>query len=606
MWAIVGSSGFERFDEFESIESLPRETPFGLCSDGLKKVKVQGIDALFLCRTGEKQHLLPSKINYRANIYALKKFGATAILALSSVRSLNKDYNPGDMVIPYQYIDRTKSSRDSTFCDNNLQGYVSLAHPICEKAAMLLYQNKDEFSFKIHKDKIYVCIEGPQFPTMSDAKLFQSMGGAVMGMTAFPEYALAREGGLHYLPCNFIVDYIKWGNSAPEVGSIIKVRHENYARALSVCEFVVTKLINYGSSFRVGDSLASSLNILPDMLSPDQKSWFDVIIGTPVNNKSIKSSNASNAFYKGNKKIPKKLEDFLTFINKYKSGTEELNIDSVRKNASALTCYSAPPVDIASIKDFSIKVNKRDIHLRLYHPNPKENLPILIYVHGGGFVSGTLDAFDGPCRGLSKRTHRVVVSIEYRLAPENPFPSGYNDVYDAIKWIYENAENLKASRDLLSIMGDSAGANYVALAVSSLSSEKMITISSQILLYPTVDLSHEYESMELFSQGYLIDANQVNWFRSQYLPNCKDFKDSRVSPLFFEHITNLPPTFIMTSGYDPLRDEGLAYAECLSSNGVSVSHYHFDNMTHAFLNFGKLVPDEINILYERVAAFLKK
>ena len=282
-----------------------------------------------------------------------------------------------------------------------------------------------------------------------------------------------------------------------------------------------------------------------------------------------------------------------------------MTIEAVRKNAASLNYYAETPVEIKSVKDFSIKVNNRDIHLRLYHPNPSQKLPLLLYTHGGGFVSGTLDAFDAPCRAIAEACRRVVVAVDYRLAPENPFPMGLEDAYDAMVWVYQNAKDLKATADNFAIMGDSSGANYTALAALKAVKENKIKLSAQVLLYPTVDFSHDYESMQLFSQGYLLDAEKVNWYRAQFLPADLDFKDPSVSPLFSKDLAKLPNTLIMTAGYDPLRDEGIAYAEALDSKGVKVSHYHFDNMIHGFLNFGKLASNEIHVLYERVAGFLK-
>ena len=156
MWAIVGSSGFESFDSFEIVEELSRETPFGLCSNGLFKVKIDGQEALFLNRTGLEQNILPHNINYKANIYALKKHGATSIIALSSVRSLREELKPGDMVIPYQFIDRTKSLRDSTFCEDSLLNYVSLSKPITESIAEEIRERKASFNFPIHFKQSYV------------------------------------------------------------------------------------------------------------------------------------------------------------------------------------------------------------------------------------------------------------------------------------------------------------------------------------------------------------------------------------------------------------------------------------------------------------------
>ena len=132
MWAIIGGSGFEKFDGFEVVEELDRSTPFGLSSSGFKKVKIQGEEALFLSRHGESHELLPSEVNFRANIFALKKYGAQAIVTFSAVGSLRADLKPGDMVLSTQYIDRTKSIRNHTFCGEGIVGHMSLAKPVNE------------------------------------------------------------------------------------------------------------------------------------------------------------------------------------------------------------------------------------------------------------------------------------------------------------------------------------------------------------------------------------------------------------------------------------------------------------------------------------------
>jgi acetyl esterase/lipase/purine nucleoside phosphorylase len=612
MWAIIGSSGFEQFDEFEVLENLARETPFGLCSNGLQRIKVHGKAFLFLPRTSSGENVLPSNIKNRANIYALKKHGATSILALSSVRSLRDELEPGDMVVPYQYIDRTKLPRYSTFCDDNLLGYVSLAHPISEDIANII-KDSAKFEFRTHFGQAYVCVEGPQFPTMLDAKCFQAMGAGVIGMTAFPEYALAREAGMHYLPCNFIVDYLPWSDSTPNIDSVLQIRHTNYEKALKLIEYVSTELESYGVNDCQELGLSNSLNVPLEQLTPKQQSWFKTIVKSNSEiipekiKKAVEHKLDLSQLHSGVQPMPKKLQEFLSFINKYKpaSGQKE-TLEMVRKNASSLSFYSQNPIDLPSVRNFTVKNGDRKVPVRLYHPHPEDSLPVMMYVHGGGFVSGTLDSFDTPCRALAKATNRVVLAVDYHLAPEHKFPAGVDDVYEVGKWVYENANNLRAIRDNLVIAGDSSGGCYAALVTSKAKRTKEFDVAGQVLIYPTTDMSHAYGSMEEFKTGYLLEADKVRWYNTLYLPEGIDKTSPDVSPLYATNLADLPPTMIMTSGYDPLKEEGLTYAAKLSENGVKVHHYHFDNMIHAFLNFGKLVPNELNVLYDRVAAFTKQ
>ncbi len=605
MWAIIGSSGFEEFDEFEIIEPLPRETPFGLCSNGLYRIKVNDKEMLFLCRTGQSENILPSKINYRANIYVLKKYGATAILALSSVRSLQTIIKPGEMVIPYQYIDRTKGLREATFCDDGILAYVSLTHPISEEAANKIKQYKKNFDFPIHFGQVCICIDGPQFPTMVDAKCYQVMGGGVIGMTAFPEFVLAREAGLHYLPCNFIVDYVPWSNNIINNDCILQTRFDNHAKAVMLVKWVGMHLTEFALSDCNDLGIASSISGLGDRMTPKQQSWFSVLAKS--NSVSVqvkpKSELREVTLYHGLKMIPDKLQNLLDFVNKYKKESP-LNIESVRRSASSLMLYAGEKIELTSIRDFALKLDKREINVRLYHPDPSKYLPIIIYTHGGGFVSGTLNSFDSPCRYLAKITNRVVLAIDYRLAPENPYPSGLDDVYIAAKWAYNHAHDIKASNEDFTLAGDSSGGNYTVLCIEKSLQTRDFNVTNQILIYPTTDLSHNTESMCEFSQGYLLESRNVNWYNEQYRPKGINADDSRISPLYIKNLEKMPRTLVFTAGYDPLRDEGLLFAQALMERGVDTHHYHFDNMIHGFINFGKLVPQECEILYQRIDRFL--
>ncbi|NCN95826.1 MAG: MTAP family purine nucleoside phosphorylase, partial [Bdellovibrionales bacterium] len=217
MIAVIGGSGFESFDDFKVLEEIEIETPFGKPSSGLKRVEVQGEPLLFLSRHGKHHELLPSEINYRANIFALKELGAEGILSVSAVGSLKEEHEPGKMVLPFQFFDRTKGIRQSTFCGDGVVGHVSLAHPVCKEASKKVYEVSLNLDVPVSLGGTYVCMEGPQFSTYSESIHYQSLGGDVIGMTNFPEVALAREAGLSYVPMSFVTDYDCWDTSRPHV-----------------------------------------------------------------------------------------------------------------------------------------------------------------------------------------------------------------------------------------------------------------------------------------------------------------------------------------------------------------------------------------------------
>ncbi len=284
MLGIIGGSGFEKFEEFETIELLNRETPFGPAASGFKKVKVDGTEFLFISRHGEHHEHLPSEINYRANIYAFKKMGAKAIVSFSAVGSLQKEYAPGDLVIPYQYIDRTKSLREHSFFGGGLIGHVSLAKPICEVMAKrtenLIEANQLTEKFKTHFGQTYVCIEGPYFSTKAESNAFRQMGAQIIGMSNFPEYGLAREAGLPYLPCCFVTDYDCWDDSIPHVTveEVIRVMKHNNSKAFSILKLLLNvKNIHEGSSAFEG-GLRTGLFMPKEAIPTDKRAWVDVLM----------------------------------------------------------------------------------------------------------------------------------------------------------------------------------------------------------------------------------------------------------------------------------------------------------------------------------------
>ncbi len=280
MLGIIGGSGFEKFEEFETIQVLDRETPFGEASSGFKKVKVDGKEFLFISRHGDHHEHLPSEINYRANIYALKKMGAKAIVSFSAVGSLQKEFAPGDLVIPYQYIDRTKSLRQHTFLGGGLIGHVSLAKPICEVMAGRAKELVKGANFKSHFGQTYVCIEGPYFSTKAESNTYRQMDAQIIGMSNFPEYALAREAGLPYLPCCFVTDYDCWDDSIPHVTveEVIKVMKNNNSKAFSILKSILKSPEIYSGSLAYEGGLKTGLFMPPELIPAAKRPWVEVLM----------------------------------------------------------------------------------------------------------------------------------------------------------------------------------------------------------------------------------------------------------------------------------------------------------------------------------------
>lgn len=242
MWAIIGGSGFENFDEFSVVENLKIETPYGDHSSGFKRVKWQNTECLFLSRHGDSHELLPSEINYKANIYALSKMGAKGVLSFSAVGSLKEELAPKDMVLVNQYIDFTKK-RDSTFCGEGSVGHLSYAESLKQDVVNELKDLGAKYSFKAHYGKTYICVEGPRFSSIAESLMFKSWGADIIGMTNMPESYLAMEAGLLYIPLCFVTDYDCWKEDEEHVTiEIVKKRMDsNFDSAKEVLNAVIKK-----------------------------------------------------------------------------------------------------------------------------------------------------------------------------------------------------------------------------------------------------------------------------------------------------------------------------------------------------------------------------
>ncbi|WP_431024944.1 alpha/beta hydrolase [Halomonas sp. H5] len=222
---------------------------------------------------------------------------------------------------------------------------------------------------------------------------------------------------------------------------------------------------------------------------------------------------------------------------------------------------------------------------RLYHPGGDAALPLLVYFHGGGFVLGDLETHDNLCRAFCNALPAIVISVDYRLAPEHPFPAAVEDAYAAVCWAAREAEALGADPTRLLVGGDSAGGNLAAVASWLAAQAGGPAIAHQLLLYPVCDADLTRDSYRRLGQGYFLETEVMAWFWEQYLPNRAAADDPRACPLRAPRLDGLPPTTLVTAGLDPLRDEGRAYARRLQEAGVAVEHREYASAIHGFMSF---------------------
>jgi acetyl esterase len=244
-----------------------------------------------------------------------------------------------------------------------------------------------------------------------------------------------------------------------------------------------------------------------------------------------------------------------------------------------------------------------DYAMRVYRPVRGETLPALVYFHGGGWTIGDLDTHDVLCRSLALGARCAVFSVDYRLAPEQPFPAAVEDCLAATRYIAEHAAELKV-RDI-AVGGDSAGGNLAATVALTARDAGGPRLAFQLLIYPATDQRCATPSHERNAQGYLLTRDAIQYFRRAYLPNEKDWSDWRASPLLAKSHANLPPALVITAGYDPLLDEGRAYAERLRAAGVEVDYRDYADMVHGFVLFGGVL-DSANAALAECCAALRR
>jgi len=240
---VIGGSGLYEMEGLDHVETLSLTTPFGAPSDSFIVGRLEGVKVAFLPRHGKGHRISPSSLNFRANIYGMKMLGVQSIIAVSAVGSMKETIHPGDMVIPDQFIDRT-TGRISTFFNDGIVGHVSFADPVCPVLSQILFESGKEVGATVHKGGTYICIEGPQFSTRAESKLYRSWGVDIIGMTNIPEAKLAREAEICYATIAFATDYDCWHETAGDVsiGDVLRILAESTKIAKSAIRLAVKQI----------------------------------------------------------------------------------------------------------------------------------------------------------------------------------------------------------------------------------------------------------------------------------------------------------------------------------------------------------------------------
>ncbi|PSP78559.1 alpha/beta hydrolase [Halobacteriales archaeon QS_4_69_225] len=283
-----------------------------------------------------------------------------------------------------------------------------------------------------------------------------------------------------------------------------------------------------------------------------------------------------------------------TLLEEFESGiappSSTLSVETGRALIDDLFAVETPE-PVGEVANLGIQGPNGPIPVRVYAPEGEGPVPVFVFFHGGGWIRGSLDAYDGPCRLLTNEADCVVVSVDYRRAPEHPFPAGLEDCYRATEWAAAVAADLGGDPDRVAVGGDSAGGNLAAAVALAARDRDGPDLDGQVLVYPVVNPPSVrwFDSYDDYGTGYFLEMDGVEWYLEQYLRVPAELGNAYAFPLRARSLADLPPATVLTAGFDPLADEGAAYADRLGADGTAVEHRHYDAQIHGFCS-----------LYERI------
>lgn len=280
-------------------------------------------------------------------------------------------------------------------------------------------------------------------------------------------------------------------------------------------------------------------------------------------------------------------------------------VEGTREAYMLLTALSGEPDVVAAVENRMIPGPQGGIPVRIYRPATDRPLPATMYFHGGGFVIGSLETHDHVCRALAAGSGTTVIAVDYRLAPEHPFPAAVEDCWAATSWVAANASDLGVDAARLAVAGDSAGGNLAAVVALRARDGGGPLVRFQLLIYPALTYEELPSKTDPETQTVLLDVDLMRFFWENYVPEGVDPAQAELSPLLAEDLSGLPPTFVVTAAHDPLRDEGEAYANRLGEAGVAVEYRRYESMPHAFFHLGGALPAARQALGDAAEALAK-
>jgi acetyl esterase len=280
---------------------------------------------------------------------------------------------------------------------------------------------------------------------------------------------------------------------------------------------------------------------------------------------------------------------------------EGLTADELRARANMAV---PSPIELPSITDRTVPGPAGDIPVRIYRPSDEVGLPVVVFFHGGGWVIGDLESHDHMARAIASKAECVVVAVDYRLAPEHKFPAAADDAWAALEYVATHADELGVDASRIAVAGDSAGGNLAAVVSVQARDAEHVEVIQQVLLYPVTDGACDRPSMTENAEGYMLTRGAMDWFHEQYAGSEDDLTDPRYSPIYGD-LAGVAPAVVVTAEFDPLRDQGEAYAIALTDAGVDVVHTTYEGMIHGFFSMDAGL-DSAGEAQDAVAAALKQ
>ena len=298
------------------------------------------------------------------------------------------------------------------------------------------------------------------------------------------------------------------------------------------------------------------------------------------------------------------------YLESFYAGPKIESFDPIELKAIQAQAPVPPQDNLPSIhrteERFIKSKDGEEIRLRIYTPEGEGPFPALVYYHGGGWVIGSVEMFEAANRLVATQANTVVVSVDYRLAPENPYPTPIEDCYSALEWVATHATEINVDPDKISVGGDSAGGNLSTVIAKKALDNNGPTIQSQVLIYPVTNLEFDTDSYNEFAEGFGLDRDLMKWFGIHYVGDEKLYNEPDVSPLKYDTVQGLPPALIIAAENDVLKDEGVAYAEKLKQDGVHVQYELIPGVIHGYYSNMDFFSDETKQSVQCIVNFLNK